>query len=288
VTGYQPACSLGEPCHEASCGACYPVAVGRVLITGSRTWDDVPVVEEALRPHFRPGAVLVSGACPKGADAICERVWEGWGGLVERHPADWEGPCRDTCKPGHRKPDRQGGTYCPAAGNYRDAEMVAEGAEAAEAFIHAGSHGASTTAELAERAGIPVNRHEITSSEAAPRQQWSRCPGDGRPIHPGDQRAIADFRRHLERSPAERLDYDAGVAMRAGDLDRAVRLIYQARQLDPARSALWESRQERLLQAMAATTERRLKDAGIEHDDPGLQNVRNWNAALSTGTEAGS
>jgi hypothetical protein len=78
---------------------------------------------------------------------------------------------------------------------------------------------------------------------------------------------------------ASRLDYDAGVAMRAGDLDRAVRLIYQARQLDPSRSELWDERQRRLRQSMAATTERRLKDCGIKPDDPGLQAIRGWNAA---------
>lgn len=118
-------------------------------------------------------------------------------------------------------------------------------------------------------------------------RQWSRCPGDGRPVHPGDQQAIDDFRRHLQRSPADRLDYDAGVAMRGGDIDRAVRLIYEARQLDPARSALWDSRQARLRQAMAATTERRIRDAGISPGDAGLQAARTWNAALAVSPEAG-
>jgi hypothetical protein len=252
----KPECSLGEPCHEASCGACYPEAIGRVLITGSRTWDDVAVIEDALRPHFRRGAVLVSGACPKGADAICERVWEGWGGLVERHPADWEGPCRDACKPGHRKPDRQGGTYCPAAGTYRDAEMVAEGAEVAEAFIRDGSHGATTTADLAEQAGISTSRHEASTA----------CQPVGEP-----------------EPLAARLDYDAGVALRAGDPDTAARLIYKAREADPARGALWDSRQARIRQAMQATTERRLKDAGIRSTDPAVTAIRQYNAALTAG-----
>jgi hypothetical protein len=86
-------------------------------------------------------------------------------------------------------------------------------------------------------------------------------------------------------TPADRLDYDAGKAMRAGDMDRAVRLVYQARQLDPARSTLWDQRQHRLRQAMAATTERRLKDSGIRPDDPGLQAIRSWNAAAGVTTD---
>jgi hypothetical protein len=210
------------------------------------------VIEEALRPDFRPGAVLVSGTCPKGADAICERTWESWGGLVERHPADWEGPCREACKPGHRKPDRHGGTYCPAAGIYRDAEMVAEGAEVCQAFIRDGSHGATTTADLAESAGIPVQRHEVTSRQAAPR----------------------------DADRASQLDYQAGCAMRAGDIDRAVKLVYQARQLDPSRAEVWAQRDQRLRQAMQASTERRLVDAGIKPDDPGLLQVASWNREI--------
>jgi hypothetical protein len=114
-------------------------------------------------------------------------------------------------------------------------------------------------------------------------QQWSRCPGDGLPIHPGDQKAIADFRRQLERSPADSLDYDAGVALRAGDLDTAARLIYKAREADPARGDLWDARQARIRQAMQATTERRLKDAGIRADDPALAAIRQYHVGLGIG-----
>ena len=89
-------------------------------------------------------------------------------------------------------------------------------------------------------------------------QRWSRCPGDGLPVHPDDQAAIARFARHLQRSPADRLDYDAGVA-------------------------LWDARQARIRQAMQATTERRLKDAGIRSDDPALAAIRQYNAALGIG-----
>ena len=61
----------------------------RVLVTGSRTWTDEAAIAAALRQHWDGAAVLVSGACPRGADAIAERLWTAWGGQVERHPADW-------------------------------------------------------------------------------------------------------------------------------------------------------------------------------------------------------
>jgi hypothetical protein len=70
----------------------------RIIVTGSRTWTDYPVLAEALEgvvrwttgPH-----TLVSGACPNGADALAEHWAEnaaamGYPWTVERHPADWE------------------------------------------------------------------------------------------------------------------------------------------------------------------------------------------------------
>lgn len=47
----------------------------RVLITGSRTWADREVVRRALAEVWEPDVVLVSGACPAGAEALCEARW---------------------------------------------------------------------------------------------------------------------------------------------------------------------------------------------------------------------
>jgi hypothetical protein len=58
-----------------------------VLITGSRTWTDLPTIRRALREVWGDGtAVLVSGACPHGADCLAEQVWRQWGGHVKRAP----------------------------------------------------------------------------------------------------------------------------------------------------------------------------------------------------------
>lgn len=110
----------------------------RILITGSRTWPHAGDIRDALRAVWGNGdAVLITGACPRGADAIAERLWRAWGGHVERHPADWQ-------RHGRR------------AGFIRNAEMVRLGADLCLAFIHRHSPGATHTAALTRRAGIPT------------------------------------------------------------------------------------------------------------------------------------
>ncbi|MFJ3084661.1 SLOG family protein [Streptomyces halstedii] len=126
----------------------------RVLITGSRDWQDTRVVRRALddiltaRPRHQP-LVVVHGDCPTGADIIAktwalttftpactdyyERVTE------EPHPAAWH-------------------LHGRKAGPIRNQNMVNKGANICLAFIRNGSRGATGCAALAEAAGIPVRR----------------------------------------------------------------------------------------------------------------------------------
>ena len=120
----------------------------RILITGSRDWGDgshdertrLETALQALWGSYGPTAVLVSGACPTGADSLAEALWQSWGGEVEQHPADW----------------RMG----RSAGPKRNRRMVDSGADICLAFIRNGSRGASGCARMAEEAGIQVERYE--------------------------------------------------------------------------------------------------------------------------------
>lgn len=116
----------------------------RVLITGSRDWTDAEAIEmnlihaaaDALNEEFSISQiVLVSGACPTGADLIGEEIASRQGWQVERHPAVWK-------ERGRR------------AGFVRNSYMVSLGAEVCLAFIKNNSKGASMTARIAEEAGI--------------------------------------------------------------------------------------------------------------------------------------
>lgn len=61
----------------------------RLLVTGSRDYNDRSKVERALAV-FRPFApVLVHGRAP-GLDALAASIWTGWGGEVHAVPAQWE------------------------------------------------------------------------------------------------------------------------------------------------------------------------------------------------------
>ena len=112
----------------------------RILITGSRDWDDDAAIWEALAlTDAREWHTLVSGACPTGADRIAEHVAETFRWTVERHPADW--------------------SRGRGAGPERNAHMVSLGADLCLAFIKNNSRGASGTADMAEAAGIPTVRH---------------------------------------------------------------------------------------------------------------------------------
>jgi len=126
----------------------------RILVTGSRNWDDHLAVHEALvgACYQRVPAVVVHGACPSGADAIASwwvRQYGHIGVTEEPHPAEDFGAW-------------------PGCGPRRNLHMVELGADLCLAFIgpctsprcgRVGSHpshGASGCANLADAVGIPV------------------------------------------------------------------------------------------------------------------------------------
>lgn len=132
----------------------------RILITGSRRWTDIPTVKAALARAVAEavGPVIVVHGDACGADQLAALVASStWPHItIERWPADWSGPCRPACKPDHRRYRPGGDDYCPAAGTYRNAEMVAAGADLCLAFPLGESHGTRDCMRRAGAAGILV------------------------------------------------------------------------------------------------------------------------------------
>jgi hypothetical protein len=141
--------------------------------------------------RYRSGLVLVSGACPQGADAMCEQVWRDLRGRVERHAANWA-------------------RYGNGAGRRRNTYMISRGPyEECVAFDQERSPGTSHCAAEALAAGIEVSVH-IPSA--------------------------ADY------------DYRAGLAWRAGNLDKAAEIIRRAKRLYPhsPERERWTEREARI------------------------------------------
>lgn len=122
----------------------------RFAVTGGRDYDDREAVLSALADLPRD-AVLVQGEAA-GADSLAREVWSGFlGREQEPHPADWSGPCQLSCAPGHR---RRNGSYCPAAGVYRNQEMVDSGLDLVIAFP--GGRGTADMVRRSLAAGVKV------------------------------------------------------------------------------------------------------------------------------------
>lgn len=126
----------------------------RILITGSRDWNDERIIcailnryrDKSPKTNNAGGHILVSGACPTGADRIAEKYAEDVGWLVERHPADWD-------------------TYGKRAGYIRNSEMAKLGADVCLAFILDNSRGASMMVDLSRKADIDTYVWHETSTQ---------------------------------------------------------------------------------------------------------------------------
>jgi hypothetical protein len=132
-----------------------------VLGTGSRNWSDLSTTGRALMGvldmnGLKPNQVLVRHGAAPGADDALECCAIDLGMLTDPMPADWTAPCRDYCKPWHRKARHDGSTYCPAAGAFRNQAMVDLGANVCLAFPLGKSVGTRDCMRRAKAAGIRV------------------------------------------------------------------------------------------------------------------------------------
>jgi len=111
----------------------------RVLVTGSRTWDNselmFAVLDGMLLATTAQYLTVVHGACTRGADAIADDWCARRGVPVQRFPANWQ-------------------RYGDAAGPIRNKAMVASGVNRCVAFIRDNSPGATGCANLADASGI--------------------------------------------------------------------------------------------------------------------------------------
>lgn len=134
----------------------------RVLIFGSRTWDNRAPIEallDGLSRRFKP-LCIVEGCEPNGADSVACNYQAVYlppdypDVRHEHYPADWDRECDDRCyhKP---RPDK-----CPAAGPLRNQRQLEEGRpHVGFGFIDkplSESHGSKDMANRLREAGVPV------------------------------------------------------------------------------------------------------------------------------------
>lgn len=113
-----------------------------LLITGSRDWNDLSYLREVLARFDaeHDNITLISGACPNGADRMCEEVAEELGWAVNLHPAQWD-------------------KYGRRAGFVRNADMVNLNPDFCIAFVRNRSKGAMGTVRLSIKAKLRTEVH---------------------------------------------------------------------------------------------------------------------------------
>jgi hypothetical protein len=116
-----------------------PLTGPRVIVTGSRDWDDARTIRLMLARYNGPGTVLVHGGCPTGADAIADAFARENGWTVEVHPADW--------------------SKGKSAGPRRNREMAELGADVCLAFHKDNSRGTQNMINNCHKNGIPVSEY---------------------------------------------------------------------------------------------------------------------------------
>lgn len=102
---------------------------------------------------YDPKKVTVVHGDAPGADSTVGEVANQMGFKVERQRADWSGPCKDSCRPDHRRSWPSGDSYCPAAGVFRNQRMLDLGADEVVGFP--GKTGTTDMLQRAEDARVP-------------------------------------------------------------------------------------------------------------------------------------
>lgn len=139
----------------------FPINEYRVLVTGSRDWEDPVIVHNALWEVWTQevlrcygwNLIVVHGACPSGAD----KAADDWAKRMQRvyqsvhpdpHPAKWK-------------------EHGKKAGFIRNAEMVDRGADQCLAFYQPGAknNGTHDTAMRAKAWGIPLKLYGQPSEQ---------------------------------------------------------------------------------------------------------------------------
>jgi aspartate aminotransferase-like enzyme len=112
----------------------------KVLVCGSRDWDQPMVIQHYLRQLPRvlgtQDITVIHGAA-RGADEMAGRIADAMGYAVEEFPADWRGK-------GKR------------AGILRNLAMLDQQPDLVLAFQRDGSTGTQHTIDEARRRGVPV------------------------------------------------------------------------------------------------------------------------------------
>jgi hypothetical protein len=116
----------------------------RVMVTGSRDWEERSIIRSALAIHLPPGGVLVHGAA-RGADLIAAEIADSMGREVEAHHADWD-------------------TYGRGAGYRRNVDMLISGIDLVLAFHKDNSRGTAHAIREAKTRLIPVVAYVVHGS----------------------------------------------------------------------------------------------------------------------------
>ena len=62
----------------------------KVIVAGTRYYEDRDTLYKILDSIIRPGDIIVSGKCPTGADKFGEDYAEENGHEIDPYPADWD------------------------------------------------------------------------------------------------------------------------------------------------------------------------------------------------------